>query len=71
MDHNHSFLKVLSVAGTVAALALPIAVSTYAGQHVSSVNLPMMNSSVSAAFSATPISDLKAKAVKEFKLLQA
>lgn len=64
-------LSMLIGVGGAAFLALPIALTSYVGTHSSSVNLPIFHASHSGPdWAVTPISDQKAKAVREFKTTQ-
>ena len=70
MKQNRS-LSVLIGVGSAAFLALPIALTSYVGNHGSSVNLPTFHATHSGPDGlVTPISDQKAKAVREFKTTQ-
>ena len=71
MSHNRSFSVLFGVT-SAAFLALPIALTTYVGSHRAAIDLPRFHSSHSGPeWSVNPISEIKAKAVRDFKTTQA
>lgn len=71
MDHRRS-LSVVTTIAAAACVGLPIALTSYIGGHMAHIVFPSLQSSGSTPeFTATPITERKAKAVQQFKLMQA
>jgi hypothetical protein len=71
MGHNRS-LSIVTTLSAIACVALPLALTSVFGSHAAPANFPVLKSFGTAPdFTATPISDHKAKAVQQFKLMQA
>jgi hypothetical protein len=68
---KHRPLSVVIGVGSAAFLALPIALTSYVGSHAPRVEFPTFHASESGPnWTVTPISDRKAKAVRDFKTTQ-
>ena len=71
MEHRRS-LSIVTTVSAIACVALPIALTSFVAGRAAPTNFPMLKSfGATPDFTATPISDHKAKAVQQFKLLQA
>lgn len=64
-------LSVICTLGTVAFLALPLAVTNYLGNHGASVNLPSFHATHSGPdWAVTPTSGQKVEAVRQVRTSQ-
>ncbi len=71
MDHRRS-LSIVTTISAIVCVALPIALTSYVATRGAPATFPVLKSfGTTPDFIATPISDLKAKAIQQFKLMKA